>query len=180
MKSYKSYIILIIIAAAAALGTFYFMSHDEQDSANFISSYEECVSAGNPVTEGYPATCKTKQGSVFTQYIGNEMEFTDLIISDNPRPKQKITSPLQITGQARGTWFFEASFPAQLVDANEKEIAVIPVTAVGEWMTEQFVPYQGSMTFTTPETPTGTLILKKDNPSGLPENDKALRIPVRF
>ncbi|MFH1990480.1 MAG: hypothetical protein ABIJ19_01330, partial [Patescibacteria group bacterium] len=31
----------------------------------------------------------------------------DLIRLDTPRPNQAIQSPLVITGEARGTWFFE-------------------------------------------------------------------------
>jgi len=36
------------------------------------------------------------------------------------------------------------------------------------------------ITFENPETATGTLVLEKDNPSGLPEHADELRVPVRF
>jgi hypothetical protein len=103
-----------------------------------------------------------------------------LIRVDSLKPGDVVASPLTITGEARGTWYFEASFPAHLLDADGKELAVLPVQAQGEWMTEDYVPFKATLYFTAPTTPTGTLVLKKDNPSGLPEHDDELRIPVRF
>jgi hypothetical protein len=91
-----------------------------------------------------------------------------------------ITSPLAISGEARGTWYFEASFPVVLLDGEGNRITAVPATAQGDWMTEAFVPFSVSLTFTTPATERGTLVLKRDNPSGLPENDAEVRIPVRF
>lgn len=99
---------------------------------------------------------------------------------DSPQPGDPIASPLQISGQARGAWYFEASFPVKLLDANEQTVASGIATAQGEWMTEDFVPFTASLTFTAPVTPIGWLILQKDNPSGLPEHDAAVRIPVVF
>ena len=112
--------------------------------------------------------------------VGNFQEKLDLITITNPRPNQMVTSPLTITGQARGNWYFEASFPVRLLDANGKELAVSPVQAQGDWMTTEFVPYSVTLNFTTPTTKTGILILQKDNPSGLPENDDSLIVPVIF
>ncbi len=91
-----------------------------------------------------------------------------------------VGSPLQIRGQARGGWYFEASFPVRLEDANGTVLAQAPAQAQGDWMTTEFVPFEATLTFTAPTTETGTLILEKDNPSGLPENADERRIPVRF
>ncbi len=107
-------------------------------------------------------------------------DLSDLIQVTAPTPNAIITSPLGITGKARGNWYFEASFPAVLLDANGTEIARAPAQAIGDWMTNDFVPFALSLPFTTPKTDTGVLVLKKDNPSGLPQNDKEIRIPVRF
>ena len=50
-----------------------------------------------------------------------------------------------------------------------------------EWMTEDFVPFEVTLDFIKPDYgKRGTLILKKDNPSGLPEHDNALEIPINF
>lgn len=145
-----------------------------------VTSFEECAAAGNPIAESYPATCRTKEGKVFTEDIGNELEKIDLIRVDSPRPNTLVSSPLKITGQARGTWFFEASFPARILDSNGVELGVVPVQALGEWMTTDFVSFSTELKFDAPQTKTGKLILEKDNPSGLPENNDSLIVPIKF
>ena len=106
-----------------------------------------------------------------------------LIRVSAPLTGAQITSPLSITGEARGYWFFEASFPIVLVDWDGLIITEGVAQAEGEWMTEDFVPFVATLTFSAPinaPSNNGTLILKKDNPSGLPEHDDALEIPVTF
>ncbi len=99
-----------------------------------------------------------------------------------PLPEGTVKSPLTISGEARGTWYFEASFPIELLDTNGKRLAVMPAQAQGEWMTENFVPFTATLTWASTSTTatSGVLILHKDNPSGLPEHDEELRIPVKF
>jgi len=47
-------------------------------------------------------------------------------------------------------------------------------------MTEDFVPFSARLEFTKPVSETGAVVLQKDNPSGLPEHDESLVIPIRF
>lgn len=111
----------------------------------------------------------------------------DLITVASPLAGGLIESGVTISGQARGGWYFEASFPVTLVNWDGLIIAEGPATATSDWMTPEFVPFTMNLPFTNPYTPgdpefmkKGTLIFKKDNPSGLPENDDAVEIPVRF
>ncbi len=97
-----------------------------------------------------------------------------------PEAESLVTSPLPVTGEARGTWYFEASFPVRIEDANGKMLGQVPAQAQGEWMTESFVPFVATLPFATSTTATGFLVLQKDNPSGLPEYDAEVRVPVRF
>jgi len=154
-----------------------------------IETFEDCVRAGFPVMESYPRQCRDDNGNMFTEFVGNELEKTDLIRIDSPRPNQGITSPLTLTGEARGVWYFEASFPIILTDWDGRIIAEHYAEAQSEWMTENFVPFEGVLEFEKPYSDMGTipdfmkrgtLILKKDNPSGLPEHDDALEIPILF
>ncbi len=98
----------------------------------------------------------------------------------NPKVNQIVTSPLEIQGEARGTWYFEASFPVKLLDGNGNEIASGIASAQSDWMTENFVPFKLKLVFNKPTTATGTLVLIKDNPSGLPQNDAQVSFPIRF
>ena len=107
----------------------------------------------------------------------------DLIRLDTPKPNQIISSPLKVTGVARGYWFFEASFPVVLVNWDGLIVAEGIATAKGDWMTTDFVPFEANLTFVVDKevySNRGALILRKDNPSGLPANDDALEIPIMF
>lgn len=153
-------------------------------SGSRATSFAECLAAGNPVMESNPRQCTTKDGTYFTEEItpsptGKE----NLIRVMSPSPGSRVTSPLTITGEARGTWFFEASFPVYVTDWDGLIIGEGIATAKGEWMTEEFVPFTAVITFDTSKirgnySERGTLVLKKDNPSGLPEHDDALEIPI--
>lgn len=105
---------------------------------------------------------------------------SDVIHVWEPRTGDLVGSPLTILGEARGTWYFEATFPMHLLDGNGKVIAEHYAEAQGDWMTADDVAFKGSLEFETPDTAEGTLVLKKDNPSGLPEHEDEIRIPVRF
>lgn len=111
----------------------------------------------------------------------------DKIKITSPLPMAVIQSPLEISGQARGSWFFEASAPVSLVDFDGKVIAQGTIKAQGDWMTTEFVPFTAELTFTSPykvgdqdTMKRGALIFKKDNPSGDPKNDDSLEIPIQF
>jgi hypothetical protein len=107
--------------------------------------------------------------------------YSDQIRVDAPAPGAVVGSPLMITGEARGPWFFEATFPVQLRDSGGRLLAESYAQARGEWMTESFVPFFVELRFDPPPSgDEGSLVLEKANPSDLPEHGGALRIPVRF
>ena len=68
-----------------------------------------------------------------------------------------------------------------LKNANGRTIATGIIQAQGNWMTESFVPFRGTLRFPAqPAGSTGMLILDRDNPSDLPSNDATVKIPVTF
>ncbi len=173
---------LILAAFVAAIGAFLLFSRNEdksKTSKTTISSFEECVALGNSVQESYPRRCSAG-GTTFTEDIGNALEKQDLIRLEKPIPNQIVKSSLEIRGEARGKWFFEASFPVKIVDANGKVLGKTIASTTYEWTTDNFVPFTATLTFETPTTAEGKLILEKDNPSGLAENADSLEIPVKF
>lgn len=106
---------------------------------------------------------------------------SDQIEVSAPMPGATVASPLAVAGKARGSWYFEASFPAELKDASGATIAQGPAQAQGDWMTQEFVPFAVTLSFPAqPAGSRGTLVLHNDNPSGLPQNDKSVEIPVVF
>lgn len=179
----------VVIIGVIALGFLYYSKRDSDYSA--VTNFSECKQAGYPIMESYPEKCQTPDGRHFTNDVATTTPSTstttpvvtgkeNLIRVTSLSSNQVVTSPLTVQGTARGYWYFEASFPVELLDGNGKVIASGPATARTDWMTEEFVPFSITLTFVQPTTSTGTLVLRKDNPSGLPENDNELRIPVRF
>ena len=151
-----------------------------------VASFADCVAAGYPIAERQPRQCSTPDGATFSEEVGGgndeQDDKNDLIRVETPRANAEVGIPLTIKGEARGTWFFEASFPVRLHDANGKDIPLDPprMSAKGDWMTEEFVSFEGTFTFLPSATETGTLVLMKDNPSGLPEHDDSIEIPIVF
>ncbi len=114
------------------------------------------------------------------QKSGSMPDSSNLIIVEKPKLDELVESPLLINGRARGYWYFEASFPVRIFDDNGVELGVAIAQAGGEWMTEDFIPFAAILEFKKPSTERGVLVLQKDNPSGLPEHDAELKIPIAF
>lgn len=131
---------------------------------------ENTTSATNIVSEIIPPIVTTATAS----------NSNSLITITTPAPESTVRSPLSISGNARGTWYFEGSFPVTLVDEEGKIIAASIATSTGEWMTEEYIPFNATLSWASTTAKKGMLILKRDNPSGLPENDYAFSIPVIF
>lgn len=147
---------LIFIGAVIALGFFYYASR---------SSEKEMFPEDN------------SSSSENTEVVYDQ---EDLIRLDNPSPGEEIRSPLEISGMARGPWFFEANFLIRLTDDEGKTLGTAIAAAKGDWMTEDFVPWKAILVFDPKEAVEGKLILEKNNPSGLPENDASFEVPIRF
>jgi hypothetical protein len=111
---------------------------------------------------------------------GDTAKIAGPILVTEPQPNTTVISPLRVTGRARGSWYFEASFPVRLVDSQGRVLDEAPASAQGEWMTESFVPFGAVLTFQPPTGTTGRLILEKHNASGLPQHADSVVIPVRF
>ncbi len=103
----------------------------------------------------------------------------DLIVVDSPIVS---STTITVTGKARGTWYFEASFPIEVRDAPGRLVGQGVAQAQEDWMTTEFVPFKATITLTEvlPSGMPGTLVLKKDNPSGLPEHDDSIEVPIVF
>jgi hypothetical protein len=187
---------LFFVLALLGIGAYFFFTCTsgwclltDYQKAKLVTSFDTCVSLGFPVMESYPRKCSAG-GKTYTENLsagnpGTGMTTTgishnDMITVTSLTKNAVVKSPLTIKGEARGNWYFEASFPVKLFDVNGEQLAINPAQAKGDWMTTNYVPFEVTLTFATPTTNTGTLVLLKDNPSGLPEHADQLSIPVRF
>jgi hypothetical protein len=102
----------------------------------------------------------------------------DNIVVSKPLPEEKVVQTFSVQGEARGGWYSEASFPIEVEDANGQLLTTSIAQAQGEWMTELFVPFSASVTIPNTYHGSATVVLKKDNPSGMSENDGSLSFPI--
>lgn len=168
--------ILIILIVVVALGIVVY-SNSQKETVR-VANFTECAAAGYPIMESYPRQCRAPDGVTYVEEIqpvaNTEVRNVNIVANS------VVTSPVTVTGEARGSWFFEANLPIFIKDATGKVIGQTGAMAQGEWMTTDYVPFGGTVTFTKPTTETGTLMIANDNPSGLPENAKSIEIPIRF
>ncbi|MBI3573863.1 hypothetical protein HY090_02330 [Candidatus Kaiserbacteria bacterium] len=101
----------------------------------------------------------------------------DMIFVTTPKPNQSTTGTIVIKGFARGTWFFEASFPIEVRNDRGLTIGEGQGRADTDWMTKNFVPFTAEVNLSLYNGP-ATIVLKKDNPSGDPARDASLSFPV--
>lgn len=100
------------------------------------------------------------------------------IVVTFPKKSAEVSSPIELSGKARGPWYFEASAPVKLIDADGNLLAQSYVTAQGEWMTEEFVDFKGTLSYESEYKGEASLVFMKDNPSGDPIRDESFVVPV--
>ena len=99
----------------------------------------------------------------------------------SPSAGDVITSPVQLSGQALGNWFFEGSAPVSVIDLNGALLGRGNITTTGDWMSNGPVDFSGSIKFTlTTGSTAGILLLENDNPSGQASTSRYLAVPVVF
>jgi len=152
------FIVVVVAFAAFAAGIWY------------TREYEPA-----PVTETPDTTTTTTPEAPKVTYINAS---ADRIVVDSPKPGEAVGTTFSVIGKARGTWYFEASFPLRVLSAQGSLLKEMPVQADGEWMTTEFVPFSETVTLPPGVKGAATLVLHKDNPSGLPENDASVSIPI--
>ncbi|OGE88281.1 MAG: hypothetical protein A3J07_00615 [Candidatus Doudnabacteria bacterium RIFCSPLOWO2_02_FULL_49_13] len=178
MNRYWQILILVVLGAAVI-----FLVPRKRAMAPEATDFATCQQAGGTLTDGDPVVC-TINGQTFAEDVNQEPE----VVVDLPEYGALVTSPLSVSGSARGSWFFEANIPVTLKDQNGLVLAQKGFSAGGgsafggqvNWMTEDYVPFSGTLEFATPTTDFGVLIINKDNPSGDPQFDAAFAVPVRF
>jgi hypothetical protein len=164
---YMKTIISVILAILVLLGIGYFFIQRGGTDVVTYPTPQSNNNNGNTYATPYATPAATSTTSTMVRGV-------------SVQPNSIVKSPLTVTGEARGNWYFEASFPIKILDAAGKVLGQAPAQAQGEWMTTNFVPFKALIAFATSTTDTGTLVIEKDNPSGLPQNAAEVRIPIRF
>ena len=149
-----------------------------------VYSFEECVNAKYLVIETSPRLCIDPKGKNFVKVIATKFIYeksnADMIVVDSTVLEEYGYRHLVIKGKARGTWFYEANFPIQVLDGAGKVIATRYGNAEKDWMTNEFVPFYSIIAVPTSYTGELTIQLKNNNPSDLREHDASLSFSVKI
>ena len=185
VRTFFAILVLLILIALGATGIYLSTRSEAPVPAPEVLSFKDCASAGYPVMESYPRRCATPDGRTFAEELpAPEPTYVnasaDLIRVTNPTSGSVVGKPITVMGEARGTWYFEASFPIEVRDTAGNVIGTGIGQPVGgaDWMTEEFVPFSAEITIPASFIGEAVLTLKNDNPSGLPEKDRAISFPI--
>lgn len=172
MKMLMTVIIFLLITIAVAAGYLW-----QKNKYEDLSQKNEDLISRNNELQNEIKQLEQQDQTINTSYTSQKGVKLNVY---TPISDTTITRPLKIVGEVPGNWSFEASFPVLLKDDQGKVIAQQPATLQGDWMTEDLVPFIATLDFSQPAGTTGTLVLQKDNPSGLAENDDSVSIPIKF
>lgn len=117
------------------------------------------------------------------QATSTEKDYLDIYRKDDLIKVSEINIDMdkriiKVNGMARGKWFFESSFPVRLYDCSGNLIGSGLATSEADWMTDKFITFTASFKFDYPKGESLTLVLQKDNPSGLKEYADQLELPI--
>lgn len=143
----------------------------ERAGGTFESSSTTCKLPDITVKDPVPVPVATTTDSLADMIVVEDISF-----ATSTEDEQRTV--LSVSGKARGGWYFEASFPVVLKVGTTTVVAG-PAQAQSDWMTSEFVPFEINLEYGSEYSgKQATLVLKNDNPSGLPENDKQIEKKV--
>jgi len=96
-----------------------------------------------------------------------------------PIDNETVTSPIHITGTVTGNWFFEGSFPIELVNSDGDIIGTTTAHTSGDWATTSDIDFSADISYPqATTTDRAFLLLSNDNPSGDPFHLQEKFIPL--
>lgn len=146
-----------------------------EPEAEVFDKWSYCHSMGL----SHPIQCWTPDGWLSLSY--QEDSLVELAFPGIDGIWPIVDGELVINGRLTGRWFFEADCPVEIRDYQGRLVTQTIATATGEWMTEELVNFQASFSWPDNlELERAVLVLIKDNPTGYPEHDDALVLPIRL
>jgi len=162
--------IALIVGGAGFVGGTYYGEKVQKDKTG--------VKSAATATASPTVTIGTRSGGATA--TATQTATTQGIKVTSPIKDATVSSPLTITGEATGPWYFEGEFTVSMIDANGAEVALAIAKAQGDWMTENYVPFTATMDFKKQLNPFGYLVFKKNNPSGQPSGDQEYKLRVYY
>ncbi|HCC22823.1 TPA: hypothetical protein DF272_01440 [Candidatus Falkowbacteria bacterium] len=169
MKNLLLVIIIVLLAALLGLAAFFYFGERAAEPTDNTNSTTDITDVANGAN-GSRSDDSNTNSDPRTNQPSNTRPVDELIRVVSPKVGDTVSNPIQYSGEARGQFYFEGSFPVRLETPSGKIIAQSFATAQGEWMTENFVPFTGQLTFNYADIEDGrlNLVFEKDNAGDLP------------
>jgi cytoskeletal protein RodZ len=167
------FLFAILVGIAAVVGI-YLKQQNRIDSLNQKIATLNTQSAKQPDNTPSNQQTSRQNSTTYTSEKGVK------IIVYSPAKNAKVSSPVAIIGEVPGNWSFEASFPVKVKDADGNTIAQGKAEVLGDWMTDKHVAFSAKLVYSSAEAGQGMVVLQKDNPSGMTDNDDTLSIPIQL
>jgi hypothetical protein len=176
MNSNKNTIwIVIVLILIAGIAFFAFGKPDTTPLG--VTPAPEGNSSGN-IPDNTPSTSHTSDGNQNNPPVAEKM-----ITVTSPKAGNSVdaTNGFTVTGQAVGNWYFEATAPVIVYGKSGNVLERSYITAQGEWMTTDFVPFKGTIQpFLTKGETEGYIEFQNSNPSDTEGFRRSLRVNVTF
>ena len=96
----------------------------------------------------------------------------------SPLPNASVGKTFTVEGVAPNGWYNEAVFPIQVRDGDDDLIASGQGMAESDWTVSGPVRFHATIRLSQTYSGPADLILLRDNPSGLPQNEDEVTIPI--
>ncbi|OGF31478.1 hypothetical protein A2533_01390 [Candidatus Falkowbacteria bacterium RIFOXYD2_FULL_35_9] len=177
----------IIIGLILIVGAFFLFTNQDFFTADNDQQIEDEQDSTQDSTSDQDVETTDQPSDVDTDTPVNSDQpnnTNDQIVVLTPIVGATVSNPINFSGRARGTFFFEGSFPVSLRKPNGEVVASSFATAQGEWMTTEFVNFTGQLEFNYADIDDGrmNLVFTKDDPSGralTSEDSKAVGIYIQ-
>lgn len=135
-----------------------------------------------PLKQTYSNRCLAEKVNALNIQEGEcEVNSSLFLTVEAPVARQKVTSPLMVSGKVLAPWLFEGVAPVEVVDKNDKVLGTGEIKGPSDWMTRSgWIPFSVKISFSKPATSEGYLVLKKGNASGDPSLDQSVKVLITF
>lgn len=141
----------------------------------------EITSTGTPKKQTYSNRCMAEKAGAKNIVAGEcKLNSADYIKIQSLKAGDVINTPLTVTGEAKGPWLWEGTFPVDVVDKTGMILGKGVAEAQSDWMTENFVKFIAKVEFKNNNASEGYLLFRNENPSGNANLAMELKLPVKF
>lgn len=125
--------------------------------------------------EQLTTVCDGENGKDMGEVLSQKGEKLQL---DNIKDGDTVDVGFEVKGSVSGGWFFEGIFPVRIFNQYGEIIDTVSATAIGDWTTDELVPFSTVLDTEIEEETIVVLRFEKSNPSDLEENSDYAQITI--